>query len=507
MSRVIDQTMKEIDRREWHLWILAFTMILVLGGITAATYFFIVEETFQPFNEIRSTANKALGGLCILIALFCAYVIHTRTTFGRVRHAIEDQAVRDQLTDLYNRRYFTYRLEEEIVRARQDGTFLAILLCDLDDFQAINNAWGQQVGDDVLKAAAASIQESTRKTDMVARWGSDLVARWGGDEMVVALTHTTREGVLIAAERIRRGVHRISETVHFDLDLSIGIALYPEHGSDVNDLLRLAGRALHIAKKGGDKIHVGEEEYSLEEDAIKSVFQPVVDIRSGSVLAYEALCRDPQEKLSTPELFQRYKAIGRLHELKRLCFRTQLKEAWEAGLPRLFINVDFEMLTRMEPTPKPDGIDVVLEISERDALYEVDSHLKTAGVWRALGFKFAIDDFGAGFISLPFLARLVPEYIKIDQSTILQAVSSDQFREFLAGLIQAMRHYSGEGIIAEGVETAEELQVVRELGINLVQGFYLGRPEPLKKFLPLPPDRPSCSADPGQARQEDILSL
>lgn len=486
MNRIVEHSIKEIDRREWHLWFLALVIILVLGGITAVTYFFIGRETLHDFSDFRSMANTALGGLGVLIVLFCAYVINTRITFGKMKNILERQAIRDQLTDLYNRRYFTYRLEEEIVRAHQNETVLALLLCDLDHFQAINNAHGQQVGDEVLKAVARSILDSTRRTDVVARWGSDLVARWGGDEMVVALTNTTREGVLTAAERIRRGVRKVGEKVHIDLDMSIGIALYPEHGSGVNDLLRLADRALYIAKKGGDKVHVGEEEYRLDEHAIKLVFQPVVDIRSGSVFGYEALCRDPQGKLSVPELFKRYQTIGQLNELKCLCFRLQLKAAQEAGLPKLFINVDFGMLTHLEPVLKPSGMDVVLEISEKDALYDVENHLKIAGMWRVRGYKFAIDDFGAGFISLPFVAKLIPEYIKIDQSTILQSVSSELFREFLRDLIKAMRNYAAEGIIAEGVETEQELQIIKEIGVELVQGFWLGRPDELTKVRSMP---------------------
>jgi EAL domain-containing protein (putative c-di-GMP-specific phosphodiesterase class I) len=94
-----------------------------------------------------------------------------------------------------------------------------------------------------------------------------------------------------------------------------------------------------------------------------------------------------------------------------------------------------------------------------------------------LGYKFAIDDFGAGFISLPFIARLVPEYIKLDRSTILHAVSTPQFKEFLAGLVLALQYYATCGIIAEGIETDQELRTVKELGVSLVQGFTFGRPE------------------------------
>ena len=156
-----------------------------------------------------------------------------------------------------------------------------------------------------------------------------------------------------------------------------------------------------------------------------------------------------------------------------------LNAAREAGLQKLFINVDFNILRNMKEISKPQDMEVILEISEKEVLDDVENQLKIAQRWRNKGFKFAIDDFGAGFISLPFIAQLVPEYIKIDRSTILQSVSSIQFREFLKDLIQAMSNYSTEGIIAEGIETEQELQVVKELGLDLVQGFLLGRPHEL----------------------------
>ncbi|MBI5096139.1 MAG: GGDEF domain-containing protein, partial [Nitrospirae bacterium] len=287
------------------------------------------------------------------------------------------------------------------------------------------------------------------------------------------------EGVSIATERIRKGVRRIGEKALIDLDISMGVALFPEHGTHSDDLLRLADRALHISKKSGEKIHVGEEEYHINEKSVKLVFQPVIDVRSSRVFGYEALGRDPQGKLNILELFKRYQVIGKLEDLKSLCFKMALDAAGAAGLQKLFINVDFNILRNMKEISKPQDMEVILEISEKEVLDDVENQLKIAQRWRTKGFKFAIDDFGAGFISLPFIAQLVPEYIKIDRSTILQSVSSLQFREFLKDLIQAMSNYSTEGIIAEGIETEQELQVVKELGLDLVQGFLLGRPHEL----------------------------
>jgi len=471
MNSTVSDNVRSIEHREWQLWFLALVLILILSTITIGTYFFLLGDAYQNFNLVRTMANRALGGLCVLIFLFCAYVVNTRRILGKMRDTLEYQAIRDNLTDLYNRRYFKDRLDQEVIRAGQNKYLMAILICDIDHFKSINDSWGHQVGDEMLKGVAQVIKEATR--------GMDLVARWGGDEIVVALSNTTREGVSIATERIRKGVRRVGEKALIDLDLSMGVALFPEHGTHSDDLLRLADRALHISKKSGEKIHVGEEEYHIDEKSVKLVFQPVIDVRSNRVFGYEALGRDPQGKLNILELFKRYQAIGKLEDLKSLCFKMALNAAREAGLQKLFINVDFNILRNMKEISKPQDMEVILEISEKEVLDDVENQLKIAQRWRNKGFKFAIDDFGAGFISLPFIAQLVPEYIKIDRSTILQSVSSIQFREFLKDLIQAMSNYSTEGIIAEGIETEQELQVVKELGLDLVQGFLLGRPHEL----------------------------
>ena len=344
-------------------------------------------------------------------------------------------------------------------------------MCDLDFFKLLNDTLGHQVGDKVLKEVAVSILDSTR--------GIDLIFRWGGDEIVVVLSKTTRDGVLTAASRIREGVLNIGKAVDIPLDISIGIALYPEHGRTIDELINMADRSLYIAKKGGDKIHIGDKEYDLDESAVKVVFQPVIEISSRQIIGYEALGRDPQGKLSILDLFKKYQAIGQLSEFKRICFHSQLKEAERLHLQRVFINVDFNLLDQLGTLPKPHDIDLILEISESEALRNIEQRLQIARKWKEQGFKFAMDDFGAGFISLPFISQLVPDYIKIDRSAILQAVASRAFRQFLKELVGTLRNYETSGIIAEGIETEEELGVVQEMEINLAQGFLLGKPQAL----------------------------
>ncbi len=272
----------------------------------------------------------------------------------------------------------------------------------------------------------------------------------------------------------------MKQTYDINIDISIGVAVYPEHGQTLEALIQSADRALYIAKKGGHRIQIGQEEYPLDETSISIMFQPLLDVRSNQPIGYEALSRDPQGKLSVLDLFKRYRAIGKLDDLKSVCFKEQINAANEAGLSCVFINVDFNLLRTAELIQKPPDMKVVLEISELEAIQDVETCLKTVQLWRRHGFEFAIDDFGAGFVSLPFIASLVPDYIKLDRSTIIQATTSREFREFLNVIIPALQNYTKQGVVAEGVETEKELQVVNDLGIHFAQGFLLGKPSKLR---------------------------
>jgi len=425
--------------------------ILILGETTG-----LVKSRFTP---ARVSLAVALAG-------------HVAGAIDQTR--LKKDAIRDPLTNLYNRRHFAERVREEMVRADRGKHNMVLMLCDLDRFKAINDTRGHDVGDSVLKAAARSIQDCTR--------GADLVFRWGGDEIVVVLTKSSRAGAIIVANRIRQGVADVGSATSLDIDVSIGIALYPESGRTESELLRIADRALYIAKqRRGEKIQVGDEEYRLSRDSIKVVFQPVVNVTTDRILGYEALSRDPQGKLSAFGLFEKYRAIGRLGDLKRIAFESQIDLAQEIGLDRVFVNADFDVLARVEPIDKPSDLDVVIELSELEALHDLDRCLEIARRWRAKGYKFAVDDFGAGFVSFPFLAMLVPDYIKVDRSTMLHAVSSEKFRDFLGSLLQAVKTFAPSGIIAEGIEREQELQLVKDLGIPLVQGFLFGKPRELSR--------------------------
>jgi diguanylate cyclase (GGDEF)-like protein len=378
------------------------------------------------------------------------------------------EAVRDPLTGLYNRRHFHERIEAEIGRAARDNTSLALLLCDLDGFKQVNDTSGHAAGDEVLKLAASSVASTTR--------GTDLHFRWGGDEFVVVLSNTAGDGYLRAARRMRERIRQGARERKLDVDMSIGVALYPDHATDPEELLRIADLAMYVAKKSGDKIHVGYETYTLGENCVKFVFQPIRDSRTGEVSGQEILTRDPDGRLSPLELFEKYRAVGQLDSLKRLIFDRQLRRVADTGIKRLFVNADTDFLTATAPPPRPPGIEVVLEIAGFDAGPPKDSQMVAISQWRAAGYRLAVTGFGIAFTSPHLLDSLRPDYLKVDRRSIVKATGSRRHHEVLGHLLKAARSVTTAGVIAEGIETSAELELVRSLDIELAQGYLLGRP-------------------------------
>lgn len=468
-----EKDLAEISRRETHLWAIALLLLVTVVGVAAGAFYVLFSRSGGLDIVGRSIVMRALPALLVLILVFCGYVIHTRSSFSKIRNLFEAQALRDSLTGLFNRQSFPERIAQEMLRSKRNENLLGILLCDLDHFKHINDTYGHPKGDEVLQQVAKAVLGATR--------GTDMVFRWGGDEILAVLSPTERSGALTVGRRIREEVAKVKDETGCPVDLSIGVAFYPEHGQEVADLIQLADKALYIAKRSGDKLHVGEEELPLGEDAVKLVFQPVVHSSSRETLGYEILSRDPEGKVSIMELFRRYQAVGQLNDLKRRIFLQQIRETEKLGLPRVFINVDFDLLKSVEPVDKPPNAEIILEISEAETVRQVEKYLAVVESWREKGFLFAIDDFGAGFMSLPFVAQLLPAFIKMDRSAFVQAADSERFGGFLKDMISAMGNYSSQGIIAEGVETEEELEFVASLGVGKVQGHLTGRPAELEE--------------------------
>lgn len=434
-------------------------------------------------------------------------------TFNEMLHQIQSHeellvhdALHDQLTGLPNRTLFMERLGHAIDLSRDDGTYqFALAFIDLDNFKLVNDSLGHLKGDELLKAAARRFTASVRPTD--------IFARFGGDEFTVLLEH------LEGPSQAFRLARRLQESLEapFDLDgcevfttASIGVAFAArEVVLQPQDLLRAANRAMYRAKtKGRNRIEVFDEE--MHEEAISSLeletdlrraiqrqefrvfFQPIVNLADGQIEGFEALLRwqHPDRGLLTPAAFLHLaEDTGQIVQIGNWILREacgQLAEWRDRGLgsPLLSISVNLaakqmyqqDLVSHVANAVADAGLapaDLKLEITESVMAEERRFPQHSLEQLRDLGVKLHIADFGTGQSSLSRLHRLTVDALKIDRSFVMDIVAGE--KRLVAAIIN-LAGSLGLGVIAEGVETREQLRQLVDLGCGRAQGYYFSRP-------------------------------
>jgi diguanylate cyclase (GGDEF)-like protein len=464
----------------------------------------------------RSAAHTYLpisAALELLLALlFVALVPTVRRAVIQTRQHVRDaesHALRDSLTGLPNRRLFDDRLEHAVANAERSGAAPAVMLIDLNRFKEINDTLGHAAGDVLLRETAIRLVEVLRD--------GDTVARIGGDEFAVVLPDAPLIGIRETARRLRRAIETPLEHdgVTLEVGASIGIAVVPEHGRTVPALLRHADTAMYQAKRTGlghvvfdpgasgrdaaaDSL-TGELKGALDRGEIVVQYQPTVALDSLEVRGVEALLRwahPVQGTLPDDRFMPLAERAGVRQRLYDFALREAVRQAGEwrrAGLElTVAVNLDAGTLLdrdlprRLERLLAEHGVDaqqVEAEISEAVLLSDVDRVTAGAIELAALGVVLAVDDFGADHTSLDTLAYLPIEKLKIDRTWLARALDSKRERIVLAGVIE-LAHKLGLSAVVTGVESAEGLELVRELGCELGQGYHLGAPS-AERFLGL----------------------
>jgi diguanylate cyclase (GGDEF)-like protein/PAS domain S-box-containing protein len=423
-------------------------------------------------------------------------VTERRLAEARIMH----MARHDALTDLPNRVLFREKMEQALNR----GDNLAVLFVDLDRFKAVNDTLGHPVGDALLCAVTQRLQMAVR--------GADMVARLGGDEFAIIQVDTKPAD---ASELAGRIIEQLSEP--FDIlghqvviGASIGIAIAPTDGKEPDQLLRNADMALYRAKSSGrGSYHFFQPEmdaqmqarHALETDLRKAVtagefemyYQPIVELKGGSITGFEALIRwnHPQRGVITPDTFipvaEEIGLIGALGDwvLKQACRDAA---AWPANLT---VAVNLSAVQFRNPSLalsivaalNMSGLDasrLVLEITETVLLQDDRAILDTLHQIRALGARISMDDFGTGYSSLSYLRSFPFDKIKIDRSFIQELGRKDD----CIAIIRAVTRLGdnlGMVTIAEGVETKEQLEILRAEGCTQVQGYLFSPPQPVSE--------------------------
>ncbi len=448
-----------------------------------------------------------VGGLALLWALLLPVA-------RRASRRLDRQARTDDLTGLLNRGAVRSRLKDAVDHAGRAGAYVAVLFIDLDGFKAINEAGGHQAGDHVLRQVAARLRGQVRSVDAVGRFA--------GDEFVVIIDGVNDE---VAAEQVAA---RTLETLREPIDgvgphrltASIGMSVGSTRSS-ADELLRDADAAMYEAKSdGGDHYRVFDDELrclvarrqwierevlsAVDDDQLHLVFQPFVALqgeRAGTVVAVEALLRwtHPEEGPIGPgEFIPIAETSGALHRLGPWIIDAACHQlaTWQTELPahaepRIFVNLSpvelrNGLLDQLDDVLERTGADargLGFEITETAILSEDDtSVVDTLAALRDRGCVIAVDDFGTGYSSLSRLRTMPIDLLKLDASFVGSLTSSRRelaISTAVAGLAQRL----GVTVLAEGIETTDQLVAVRELGFDLAQGYHLARPAPPEEIV------------------------
>jgi diguanylate cyclase (GGDEF)-like protein/PAS domain S-box-containing protein len=458
-------------------------------------------------RTIRWSANPVRDGLQITgIVLAVSDITETRTLSAEMLW----QATHDALTGLPNRSLLLDRIGKAVARARRSGQGIAVLFIDLDGFKKVNDAYGHPAGDALLTEVAERIGQVSR--------AEDTVARWGGDEFVVVLENQeTRDGVetrsLELLEALARPYHALGSEVY--ITASIGVSRYPHDGEDVSGLLKRADSAMYRAKEEGrNAIHFfssdlsdrAQERLSLERDLWAALrrgdlqlhYQPQVDIRTGRIVGAEALLRwhhaerghvPPSQFIPVAEQSDLIHALG---EWVLETALTQLAAWQDRGLTGFHLAVNIapaqlvrrDLCDRVQGALRATGADpsrVMLEISENLFLKEPVVVAEMLANLRALEMRVAIDDFGTGHSSIGHLKRLPIDQVKIDMSFVRPLANGETDVAIVRGMI-ALAHSLRLSVVAEGVETARQYQILQELLCDEVQGHHISRALPPAEF-------------------------
>lgn len=467
------------------------------GGITDVT------TPGDVFALQISMMTMALGGLFVSAAL-------TERRYSEMR--LDMLANHDPLTGLPNRSYFQDFLGHALARAQRDKSQVSLLFIDLDRFKHINDSQGHEVGDQVLRIVASRLADQLR--------ADDFVARLGGDEFAVILIHPPASR---AASRVARKLNQVlAESFklgqrRYAIGASIGICVYPDDGLDANTLLRQADLAMYQAKHSRSGFEYFSNELNtvaqqqmalenglrqaLERDELALLYQPKVDLADGRVVGLEALIRwlprsgniiGPDQFIPVAEETGLIVPIGRW-VVRAACIQWI---AWrDAGLnpPPVAVNLsprqlsDARLIDDIDAILKDTGMDpayLQLEVTESAAMENPERTFDILDALRQRGLHVYIDDFGTGYSNLGQLKRMPVDALKIDKSFVKDVLTDSDDAE-IANAIIRLAHALKLRVVAEGVETLEQVAFLKQNGCDEIQGYVVSKPLPFGKVSEL----------------------
>jgi diguanylate cyclase (GGDEF)-like protein len=479
-----------------------------------------VIETAVPLANVVARAEASVRRLDLLVAaclalLYIAMFLLARKAGAAINAELtqrDEQARRDPLTSLPNREQLHHLVHEALVRSRRSKQKVALMLMDLNRFKEINDTLGHHTGDRVLQQLSSRLRNVMRD--------AETVARLGGDEFAILLPAISdRAEAAAVAQRILKTLEEpfVAAGVSLEVDASIGIALYPEHGDRVAKLLRAADVAMYLGKEtlsgytffsqgsdpadGGRRLAlISELRTALEDGQLVLYYQPKMELATGRITGVEALVRwqHPRGGLLAPDEFiPLLEQSSLLRQFTLYIVEMALRDcsAWRsAGLDlRVAVNLsmrnlldahlpaDLRTLIRHSPNLRSDALE--LEITESMILSDPERTFRVCTALRELGFQLTVDDFGTGYSSLAYLQRLPVSSLKIDKSFVTAMAAGDGDSEAIVRSTLDLAENLGLAVVAEGVETEAVWRRLTELGCGHAQGFFISRPLPNEELV------------------------
>jgi diguanylate cyclase (GGDEF)-like protein/PAS domain S-box-containing protein len=477
-----------------------------------------VVRIMRPDGSVRHVQLQAMGSCDALGTISqIAGTIQDVTELKEAEQRIRYLAYYDGITGLPNRQFFLERLQHALAQSRRHDRQLAVLSLDLDQFKRINDTLGHSAGNELLVAVAQRLSEVVRSEDTLARPEGDLVdaiARLDGDEFSLLVTelghyHDAAKVARRLMEELRKPFRAAGQEVF--VSASLGLALFPLDGEDADTLVKNAGAAMHFAKDQGrdnyqfysramngtalEKLAMESQlRRALERNELVLYYQPKIRPSTGQIVGLEALIRwqHPELGLVPPNQFiplaEETGLIVQIGEwvLREACLQNQ---RWQQeGLPPVHVAVNIasshfrqgglmkSVASALKETDLAPGL-LELEVTESMLMQSVETTLKTLFQLKDSGVRLAIDDFGTGYSSLAYLKRFPLDTLKIDRSFI-KDLPRDAEDAAIAKAIIAMAQSLRLAVVAEGVETSEQLGFLQQHGCDLVQGFLFSRPVP-----------------------------
>ena len=445
------------------------------------------------------------------------------TELKQAEEEIRRLAFYDSVTSLPNRTLFSDRLRQEIIHAEREHQTFAVLFLDLDGFKRINDTYGHNVGDLLLMEVASILKRCVRKSDTASRGGKDEtgeeVARFGGDEYTIVLANIQNpENAALIARRIVQEIGEIRLVHGYDLTItaSVGISIYPVDGIEEEVLLMNADSAMYQAKTGGkngfsffDKsLNIqAVEQFSLERSMDKALthgefvlhYQPKIDLATREIVSVEALIRwmHPEKGLMAPDLFIPIaEESGKIIDLNKWVIHEACRQQNEwiaSGIGQVNVSVNlsgYQLATQniagiVRDALDEHGIDansLELELTENVLMKDIKNIISTLDELKEMGVMISIDDFGKGYSSLSYLTTFSVDTLKIDKSFVMNSTGTESHRVIIKAIV-AMGHSMAMKVVAEGVETEEELDLVTAFDVDEAQGYYFSRPVPQDELV------------------------